>query len=422
MSGDATERLTVAAERSFVSALTQAEHDLEKADVGAVIADCRRAFDTWPDIRFLRQILLKTFETASAGERKAVCDLLLRTEMRDEAQDADIAAALFNEGRFEEALPLLRNVVRGLRGERFSGWNYIRSLEATGRYDELIDSADFLDELAASQGGRISLYSQLANARLTKTFQRKALLQDLEEAENSELWLSVERAGGMIRHALQAGEPFGLVRMAYDEAKVICATSLHASLLLRPAEIVEMANSVWQRLSETPFSECASSTLARLGRGYRQATRDAGILCLPSSGILRNDREHFGFFAEQDREIRIGRYKPCAGIDVMPALADIDPGLRSLLGGLPFAGVVSTHEGLAARIAEACQFGTVNDVWLRRTTLDEMLNQIDEIWVPYPAAVFLVVAGALGPYACGQIVAKGGIALDVDSCVQTWGV
>ncbi|MCE0743188.1 hypothetical protein LWC05_04685 [Acetobacter sicerae] len=421
MSGDGTERLTEASEKSFVSALTQAEHDLEKSDVGAVIADCARAFDKWPDIRFLRQTLLKACEAANAQERKTICDLLLRTEMRDAAQDADIAAALFNEGRFEEALPLLRDVVHGLKGERFSAWNYIRSLEATGRYDELIDSADFLDELAAAQGGRISLYSQLANARLAKTFQRRLLLQDLEDAGKSELWLSPERVGTLIREAVQVGEPFSLVSMGYDEAKIVCATSLHASLLLRPVEMTEMAEAVWQRLSDTAFSDCAPSTQARLGRGYRQAAREAAILCLPSSAILQNDREHFGFFAEQDREVRVGRYRSCAGLDVMPALADVDPGLCSLLGDLAFAGIVTTHEGLAARIAETCRLGTANEVFLRRSGLDEMLTQIDEVWVPYPGAVFLVAAGALGPYACGQIVAKGGIALDVESCVRTWG-
>ncbi|BCK77083.1 hypothetical protein AA0242T_0208 [Acetobacter aceti NRIC 0242] len=420
MSGDGTDRLTAASERDFVSALTQAEDDLDKGDIGAVIADCARAFDKWPDIRFLRQTLLKACETANAQERKAICDLLLRTEMRDAAQDADIAAALFNEGRFEEALPLLRDVVHGLKGERFSAWNYIRSLEATGRYDELIDSADFLDELAAAQGGRISLYSQLANARLAKTFQRKILLQDLENAGKSELWLSPDRVGIMIREAVQVGEPFSLVSMGYDEAKIVCATSLHASLLLRPVEMTEMAEAVWQRVSDTAFSDCAPSTQARLGRGYRQGAREAVILCLPSSDILQNDREHFGFFAEQDREVRVGRYKPCAGLDVMPALAAADPGLCSLLGDLPFAGIVTTHEGLASRIAETCRLGTANEVFLQRNGLDEMLTQIDEVWVPYPGAVFLVAAGALGPYACGQIVAKGGIALDVESCVGTW--
>lgn len=420
MSGDGTEQLTAASERGFVSALTQAEDDLDKGDIGAVIAECARAFDKWPDIRFLRQTLLKACEAANAQERKTICDLLLRTEMRDAAQDADIAAALFNEGRFEEALPLLRDVVHGLKGERFSAWNYIRSLEATGRYDELIDSADFLDELAAAQGGRISLYSQLANARLAKTFQRKILLQDLENAGKSEFWLSADRVGTMIRDAVQAGEPFSLVSMGYDKAKIVCATSLHASLLLRPVEMTEMAEAVWQRVSDTAFSDCASSTQARLGRGYRQGAREAAILCLPSSDILQNDREHFGFFAEQDREVRVGRYKACAGLDVMPALAAADPGLCSLLGDLPFAGIVTTYEGLASRVAETCRLGTANEVFLQRNGLDEMLTQVDEVWVPYPGAVFLVAAGALGPYACGQIVAKGGIALDVESCVGTW--
>lgn len=93
MSGDGTEHLTGASEKSFTSALTRAEHGLEKGDMGAVIADCSRAFEKWPDVRFLRQILLKASETANAQERKTICDLLLRTEMRDEAQDADIAAA-----------------------------------------------------------------------------------------------------------------------------------------------------------------------------------------------------------------------------------------------------------------------------------------------------------------------------------------
>lgn len=420
MSGDGTEHLTGASEKSFTSALTRAEHGLEKGDMGAVIADCSRAFEKWPDVRFLRQILLKASETANAQERKTICDLLLRTEMRDEAQDADIAAALVNDGRFEEALPLLRNVVHGLSGERFSAWNYIRSLEATGRYDELIDSADFLDELAAPQRGRISLYSQLANARLAKASQRRILLQDLEEAKKSELWLSPQRVAAMIQSALQAGDPFSLVSMGYDEAKVVCATSLHASLLLRAVEITEMADAVWQRMSDTAFIDCAASTQARLGRVYREAARDSAILCLPSSVILQDDREHFGFFAEQDREVRTGRYAPCAGLDTMSALAEADPGLRSLLGGLPFAGVVTTQAGLAAKIAEICNFGTVNDVFLHRGSLDDMLNQIDEIWVPYPGAVFLTAAGALGPYACGQIVAKGGIVLDVESCVRTW--
>ncbi|NHN90139.1 hypothetical protein [Acetobacter conturbans] len=420
MSDDGADGVYLMPRDGFSESLACAEQSFVTDTLADAVSACSEAFEKWPDIRHLRAVLLKGLAGAPTGDRRRICDLLLRTEMRDDAQDADIATALFNERRFEDALPLLRNVVRRLNGERFSAWNYICSLEQTGRYDELIDSTDLLDDLAAPQNGRISLYSQMANAKLAKAFSREDVVRDMRSLETSPLWLAPHDIAERVKAVIREGSPFAVTTFGYAEARMICATSLHASLLLRPAEIVEMADTVWRQISGKPFEECAAATLARLGKACRDVGREPGVLCLPGSGVLTHDNQHFGFFAEQDREVRTGRYAPFSGLDAMAQLAGADPGLKTLLGGLPFAGVVTDISGLAARIAGQCDFAAVTEVLLEQGALEATLKQFDEIWVPYPGAVFLVAATALGPYACARITAAGGIALDVGTCVPTW--
>ena len=420
MSGDVTDGVGVVTSGQFAISLSQAKQSFEQGDIGDALSTCRKTLDEWPDIRRLRAMLLAGLKKASPEQKGELLDLLMRTNMRDAEQDADLADALFKARRFDDALPLLRNVVRILGGERFSAWNYVCCLEILGHHDELIDSADVLDEMAAHQNGRISLYNQLANARLTKSHDEQVILRDACVLEASSLWLRPEDIVARIAEAIQEGTPFSLINFSYLEARIVCATSLHASRVLRPAEMIEMADSVWPRMCSTSFEDCSALTLSRLGKGYRAAAREAAVLCVPPSHVLQLDHQHIGFFAEQDRELRAGLTASCAPMDVMGEIARSDPGLCRLLAGLPFAGIITDIPDLAERIATRCKLVAATEIMVAHHALDTMLTQIDQVWVPYPGAVFLVALTGLGPYACGQIAARGGIAIDVGSCAGTW--
>ncbi|MFT8720324.1 hypothetical protein [Acetobacter sp.] len=420
MSGDVTDGVNVVTSGRFEDSLSQAKQSFEQGEIGAALSACRKTLDEWPDIRRLRAILLDGLKEASLEQKGELLDLLMRTNMRNAEQDADLADALFKARRFEEALPLLRNVVRVLGGERFSAWNYVCCLEILGHHDELIDSADVLDEMAAHQNGRISLYNQLANARLAKSHDEQVILREARVLEASSLWLRPEEIVARLTKAIKEGTSFSLVNFGYLEARVVCATSLHASCILRPTEMIEMADSVWPRICSASFEDCSALTLSRLGKGYRAAAREASVLCVPPSHVLQLDHQHIGFFAEQNHELRAGLSESCAPMDVMGEIASGDPGLCGLLTGLPFAGIVTDIPGLAERIATRCKLVAVTEIMVEHHALDTMLTQIDQLWVPYPGAVFLVVLTGLAPYACGQIAAKGGVAIDVGSCAGTW--
>lgn len=401
-------------------ALRRAEALLEQGNPDGAIAACAEALEIQPDICSLRAVLLQCLADAPDVARQEICDLLQRTDPRDAAQDAGIAAALIAERRFEAALPLLRRVVRPLEGGHESAWNYVLCLEELGLHGELLGFSDFLDRLASRMEGRLSLYSELSNARLVEAADRAGLVRELRALEGSSLWLAPEQAADRIGRAIHDMRPFSLVHYGYVETRIVCATSRHAAFLLRPAELEAVAERSWAECSTRPLALCDARTVGRLGMAYRAAAQAADILCLPSAYVLEHDNRHVGFFAEQERELRSGRYRPSADLQTMARIAETDPGLKSLLGGLPFAGIVTITPGLADRIAATCGFGAVTEILLAPAPLDGMLEAIGSIWVPYPGAVFLVAAGALTPCICGYVASKGGIALDVGTCLQTW--
>ncbi|WP_217412134.1 hypothetical protein [Acetobacter estunensis] len=384
------------------------------------LAACEKALALWPDIRQLRGLLLDLAQRFENADKLQVCDLLRRTDFLNDAQDADIASVFFNAGLYEDALPRLRRVTRPLQGEHFSAWNYIRSLEETGRFDEIVASGDFLDALASKAGGRISLYSQLANARLARVTDRAALVRQATELESSALWLNGEGVAGQIRSAIEEARPFSLLSCAHERARLVCATSLHANLLLRPREIMEMTDPPWQAHFGVPFATLPALELARLGTAYRETARLADIVCLPGAETLARDNPAFGFFAEQERELSNYRNRFSAVSGVMQEVAASDPGLKRLLGHLPFVGMVTDQPGLTARMAAVCDVGAVTEILLADLSPVDAIRQIEEIWVPYPGSVFLVAAGLLTPLAIGRIRELGGIALDVENCVGTW--
>ncbi|NHO33052.1 hypothetical protein [Acetobacter fallax] len=406
--------------------LNRAEKLAASGETADAINACVRAEALLSQTKRLRDIIFVLLPEADAVAQSVLLELLTKSDNRDDVQDAKLADFLCQRGAFEDALPFLRRAAPRLRGEYFSAWNYIRCLEETGRFDELIDCAALLDDLAARAGGTVSLYSQLANARLAKCFDRTRLVSEIEALEMSVLWMSPEQVFDRIRMAVTQSEAFSVVSLGYNEARLIAATSLRANILLSSPETVRIINLAWTEQFGELFLSCSPALIAQLGRTTREGGREAGILCLPGAGVLAQDNPHFGFFAVQDREMRAGRYGAFAEMNALALLASSDPGLRNLLAGQPFLGVVSGVPGLASRIGDVCGVTAVTEYLLRAPETgaplpaDATIALADDIWVPFPGAIFVIAAGLLGPYVCERVRQSGGIALDVSKCLSTW--
>lgn len=387
---------------------------------------CQQATALIRETKVLRGHVLERMQTPDTRADEALLTSLKQLSLSDDTQDAGLADILCHQGHYEDALQLLRPVVARLGTEHFACWNYIRSLEETGRFDELISSAPLLDSLAEKSGGRISLYRQLSNARLAKIADRPAVTEALAALQNSALWIRPEDLYDRVRQAMATGEAFSLIASSYHEVTLPVVTSLLANILLRPAEVQETADAVWQKEFGETFADSGPQQIARAGQLLRQAVTEASVLCLPEATVLQNDNPHFGFFALQDKEYRTGRYGAFAGMNSLNDYAASDPGLKKLLADLPFLGVVSTQPGLAARIGAVCDIPAVSEhLTLNAETgqplsLATTMSFAEELWVPFPGAVFLVAGGMAAPLICGEIRRKGGIALHVTSCLHTW--
>jgi hypothetical protein len=220
-----------------------------------------------------------------------------------------------------------------------------------------------------------------------------------------------------LRRRIAEGGPFALIRLGDGEGRLLGYPEL--------VDKAELDTSLQIWFGRTDFDPGA---LAALALELREATLAADVLGLPRPAQLA--------FAEW-RAI-LAPLERFGLLDNGPLLTDtaihryLQIGLfyRDLLTGLPFCGVLSCRD-LSARLARVFRIDRVEQYLVPGETRYPGLARGEHyparffelketLRVPFPGAVFLVGAGALGKIYCHWIKQRGGIALDIGSICDAW--
>lgn len=221
-----------------------------------------------------------------------------------------------------------------------------------------------------------------------------------------------------VESALRTGTGFSLVRLGDGEGPVLCWPESQL-----PGEMATVL-SVWFGRSDLPAGD-----LQIVADGLRQSVRSADILGLPTRYQLAKSRR-YGMVLEG-----IDRHHLCSPSQL---LADSNlhwylqwsGALAYLLRGLDCVGVIGCRD-IGPQIAKALDLGSVRTYLVRGEHLypgpvsephwpsgfDQVMQQLEDI---RPGMAFLVAAGVLGKIYCDRIKAKGGIALDIGSILDSW--
>ena len=168
--------------------------------------------------------------------------------------------------------------------------------------------------------------------------------------------------------------------------------------------------------------------LAALAVELRAATQAADVVGLPRPSQA-GQPEYRTVFAALDR-FGLLSHAPLLTDAAIHRYLQIGLFYRELLDGLPFCGLVTCRD-LAPEVARVFRIGRVEqslvpgEAQYPGPMLGEhypaRFHELREtLTVPFPGAVFLVGAGALGKIYCHWIKERGGIALDVGSLCDAW--
>ena len=397
---------------------------------------CRRAIELWPDIMPVYR-LLSDLAGADAEPSEAVTAArrMLLAEQPDDAVLANqIATSLCAEGRFEAALPYLRQAAPVLGHRDSALWNYTTALAVSGGFHELLGIEPMLAGFAREVPEPFGPFVHLAAAKLALHADRSAVLREIGALRDSPRWLGADGLGAQLAGAIAERRPFSLLFLSEAHARLVCHASLRAHLLLGEAEMSAVVNSVWRDAFGECFESSGAAPAASFGRRLLSAIASADVVALPEAAHLAVAHEHFGFLAEMQR-VATRRAGAFASLGVLAALHEAMPYLRPLLAGQPFLGFVGCHPDLAERLG---RFAGVGETVTYRvpaapnrsdaageqrgpTHVLVLLEQIlADLAVPYPGAPFLVAAGPTGALYCGRIRELGGIAIDIDPIVTSW--
>ena len=221
----------------------------------------------------------------------------------------------------------------------------------------------------------------------------------------------------VLKRHIKERRPLSLVRLGDGEGR-----------LLGFPEIVEKAEldfslQIW--FGRTDFD---SADLAALAVQLRHATLAADILGLPRP-------------TQADVPEWRAIFTPLERFDLLansPLLTDtaihryLQMGLfyRDLLEGLPFCGLITCRD-LTRQVARVFHIDHVEPYLIPGEVKHpgplrgehfpmRFLELRETLTVPFPGAVFLVGAGALGKIYCHWIKQRGGIALDIGSMCDGW--
>lgn len=223
----------------------------------------------------------------------------------------------------------------------------------------------------------------------------------------------VERA----ESALRTRTGFSLLRLGDGEGPMLCWPEIQ-----RPGEMATVV-STWFGCSDLPAVD-----LQVIAEGLRQAVRSADVLGLPTRyQLTRSPR--YGMVFEG-----IDRHHLCS-----PSQLLTDSGvhfylqwsgaLAHFLRGLDYVGVIGCRD-IGLQIAEAFGLGSVRTYLVRGEHhypgsvsvphWPDGFNQVIEQLDVRPGMAFLVGAGVLGKIYCDRIKAKGGVAFDMGSILDSW--
>lgn len=218
--------------------------------------------------------------------------------------------------------------------------------------------------------------------------------------------------------ALRTRTGFSLVRLGDGEGPILCWPEHQL-----PGEIATVLRVWFGR------SDLSPADLQDMADGLREAVRSADVLGLPTRYQLT-------------RSPRCGMV--LEGIDLhhlySPSQLLTDSGvhwylqwsgaLAHLLRGLDEVGVIGCRD-IGPQIAEAFGLGSVRTYLVRGEHLypgsvsephwpngfKYVMEQLEDV---RPGMAFLVGAGVLGKIYCSRIKARGGVALDIGSIMDSW--
>ena len=218
--------------------------------------------------------------------------------------------------------------------------------------------------------------------------------------------------------ALRAGKGFSLVRLGDGEGPILCWPEHQV-----PSELTTVLHIWFGR------SDLSDGDLQEIADGLRRATRSADVLGLPTRyQLTRSPR--YGMVYEG-----IDRHDLCS-----PSQLFADSGLHwylqwsgalaYLLRGLDCVGVVGCRD-IGPQIAETFGLGSARTYLVRgehsfpgavseRHWPDGFKVIMEQLEAVRPGDAFLVGAGVLGKIYCDRIKAKGGVALDIGSILDSW--
>jgi hypothetical protein len=220
-----------------------------------------------------------------------------------------------------------------------------------------------------------------------------------------------------LERRLAEGGPFALIRLGDGEGRLLGYPEL--------VDKTELDTSLQFWFGRTDFDPVALEALAV---ELRAATLAADVLALPRAAQLQVPEwravlapvERFGLLA----------HRPLLTDTAIHRYLQIGLFYRELLEGLPFCGLIGCRD-LAAQITRVFQIPRVAQYLVPGENKfpgprgcehypARFLELRETLSVPFPGAVFLVGAGALGKIYCHWIKQRGGVALDIGSICDAW--
>jgi tetratricopeptide (TPR) repeat protein len=416
------------------SLLHQAELLERRGDDEAALHASRRATALWPDITPAYRLQLR--QARRIGDHRLAIDALrhlLAAKPDDPMLNSEMGASLSAIGDFDRAVPFLRQAAPILLHGNFTIWNYTTALATTGRHRELIDIQPLLDRMAAeTMPAPYPPYAYLAAAKLAAGFDRPWVIGAMAALQNSANWLDDSALHARLAAAIRNKTAFSLIRLDHGLSRLLCYTSMRAHLVLRPAELSAVANSVWPDWFGETVEASGPAAMASVGSGLAAAIANAAVVGLPDAEIFRHDHASFGFLAEMQRTVPTRYGGAFTSSQFAVTLHQSMPFLRSTLHGLDFLAVIGPFPNLASRLGSFCGISDTQEILVGRTddratatpgmsALAEAEQALGALRIPFAGAVYLVGVG--GPYGilfCERIRALGGIAVDIGAVAAEW--
>jgi hypothetical protein len=219
-------------------------------------------------------------------------------------------------------------------------------------------------------------------------------------------------------HAMREGRAFSLVRLGDGEGPMLCWPGYQV-----PGEMRTVLNA-WFGRSDLP-----DRALDIMADGLRQAVRSADVLGLPTRfQLTRNPRYEIVFEGISRYDLYLPS-QPLADCG-MHWYLQWSGALAYLLRNRDFISVIGCRD-IGPQIAEALSIRSVRTYLVRGENsfpgsianphwpdgFNEVMEHLESV---RPGSVFLVGAGILGKLYCDRIKARGGIALDIGSILDSW--